>query len=303
MSVELETEVLKGVSRSFYLSLRFLPAAMRRPASVAYLLARLSDTIADSVSVSSDERLAALGLFLQQVRGSAETSAFPENLSEGVGNLSERRLLRESPKVLAALKSLTSEEQILIREVLETIVSGQVLDLQRFGKEDGNVRVLESAEALDDYTWRVAGCVGLFWTRLGFLTMGDHFSNHPRQELEDWAVDYGKGLQLVNILRDVPEDRRSGRCYLPVDDPENDDQILAEFRRWRKIAAGRISCGRRYAEKLSSKRLRFASVMPAAIAEETIKLLDISKVVELERRIKVTRGRIYLILLRELALG
>jgi farnesyl-diphosphate farnesyltransferase len=57
MRAELETEVLKGVSRSFYLSLRLLPLPMRRAAGIAYLLARTSDTIADSVSGSVGERI------------------------------------------------------------------------------------------------------------------------------------------------------------------------------------------------------------------------------------------------------
>ena len=41
-------DLLKSVSRSFYLSMRFLPLAMREPISLGYLLARFSDTIADA---------------------------------------------------------------------------------------------------------------------------------------------------------------------------------------------------------------------------------------------------------------
>lgn len=303
MSKELETEVLKGVSRSFYLSLRLLPKAMRHPASIAYLLARLSDTIADSVAVSRDERLAALDVFLRRVTGSEVRISFSERLMEGVGNPSERRLLEESQQVIAALESLGAEEQLLIRQVLETIISGQVLDLERFGDGEGRVCALESKEALDDYTWRVAGCVGLFWTRLGFHALGEGFSTHPQKELEDWAVNYGKGLQLVNILRDVPEDLRAGRCYLPVGDPEDHDAVFAEFQRWREVAMEKTSYGRRYAEALRSKRLRVASVLPAAIAEETIELLEVSSLAELEPRIRVPRSRVYLMFLRALALG
>jgi len=40
-------DVLKRVSRSFYLSLRVLPKKMRKPVGLAYLLARAADTIAD----------------------------------------------------------------------------------------------------------------------------------------------------------------------------------------------------------------------------------------------------------------
>src|SRR5256886_16708799 len=45
---ELRGRVLRSVSRSFYLSLRILPAGLREPLSLAYLLARATDTIADT---------------------------------------------------------------------------------------------------------------------------------------------------------------------------------------------------------------------------------------------------------------
>ena len=45
---ELLTATLKDVSRSFYLTLRVLPARIRTPIGLAYLLARTSDTVADT---------------------------------------------------------------------------------------------------------------------------------------------------------------------------------------------------------------------------------------------------------------
>ena len=304
MSKELETDVLKGVSRSFYLSLRFLPSAMRRPASIAYLLARLSDTIADSVSASADERLSALEHFSQQVKGEVDAVAIPESLIDGAANSSEKRLLRESVLLIAAMNSLAPEQQFLIQEVIDTITSGQRLDIERFElAEGGAIRVLSAVGDLDDYTWRVAGCVGLFWTRLGFLTMGAKFSNRSQDELEDLAVEYGKGLQLVNILRDLPEDLRAGRCYLPVNDPTDDVEVFAQFRHWREMASQKISYGRQYSEALRTKRLRVASVMPAAIGELTLCLLDVASLDDLQPRVKVSRKSVYRILLREIAFG
>ena len=43
--------LLRGVSRSFYLSIRLLPAPLRRPIAVAYLLARAADTLADTAEL------------------------------------------------------------------------------------------------------------------------------------------------------------------------------------------------------------------------------------------------------------
>ena len=53
-------DILKGVSRSFYLTIRVLPAGMRRPVAVAYLLARAADTIADTRALPPPQRLGAI---------------------------------------------------------------------------------------------------------------------------------------------------------------------------------------------------------------------------------------------------
>ena len=49
--------LLRGVSRSFYLTIRVLPRPVRGPIQLAYLLARAADTIADTGTLPSDVRL------------------------------------------------------------------------------------------------------------------------------------------------------------------------------------------------------------------------------------------------------
>ena len=99
-----------------------------------------------------------------------------------------------------------------MREVVGIIIGGQQLDLERFAGADGeNPVALADDAALEDYAWRVAGCVGAFWTKLGFLTMGERFSTAPARCLLEQGIAYGKGLQLVNILRDLPADLASGQ--------------------------------------------------------------------------------------------
>ena len=55
---QLNYALLQSVSRSFYLTLRILPAAVRPQIGLAYLLARTTDTIADTELVSLEQRLA-----------------------------------------------------------------------------------------------------------------------------------------------------------------------------------------------------------------------------------------------------
>ena len=61
--------LLSAVSRSFYLSMRFLPREMRSGVAVGYLLARATDTVADAVDMDCRERLALLRMMGETVAG------------------------------------------------------------------------------------------------------------------------------------------------------------------------------------------------------------------------------------------
>ena len=133
---------------------------------------------------------------------------------------------------------------------------------------------LKNDDDLEDYCYRVAGCVGAFWTRIGLLTMGSRFSDSNPDDLRDLGVRYGMGLQLVNILRDLPGDLANGRCYLPVADPTDRQQLAASRKDWLAHAAVWLESGRRYSSRLNQRRLRAASVLPALIGGDTVALLQ-----------------------------
>jgi len=71
---------------------------------------------------------------------------------------------------------------------------------------------LQTWKELDLYCYRVAGTVGLMMMRV---------FGSEKEEAEPRAVDLGRGMQLTNILRDVAEDARAGRIYLPTEEREN----------------------------------------------------------------------------------
>ena len=294
-----EKQRLKRVSRSFYLSLRLLPEPMRNAARVAYLLARISDTLADTVAVPLDLRIHALEKFRDSIRQKSKLLPWPGSLLDAVSNLHERDLLKCSNEILFQLKQLPHGEIELIDEVLETIISGQMLDLEYFSNADGlNPIAFQDEAALEDYTWRVAGCVGAFWTKLGFQTLGNRFSEVDRAELLVRGIAYGKGLQLVNILRDLPADLATGRCYLPVTNPEDVQAILDCHARWLIRAESWISEGERYAKTLKIRRLRAATRLPAMIAQSTLEAIRGASWQALQKRIKVPRYKVYQAMIR-----
>ncbi len=294
MSSQLNTEVLKGVSRSFYVSLRMLPKPMRGSASLAYLLARLSDTIADSAEMAVADRLEVLEEFRQAVMTEGAAVRISQEMIGATPDFKEKVLLERCGDVLEALGRVGEGERELIQEVLEIIIGGQRLDLQRFGGMRGREVIgLKNDDELEDYVWRVAGCVGVFWTKLGYLMMGERYSQAPEEVLVKLGRGYGEGLQLVNILRDLPKDLEGGRCYLPVRDPADIDELMKEWRRWEEVVGARLASGREYARCLVSRRLRVASGLPGLLGEETLGLMRGRGFRRLRGGVKVKRKRVY----------
>ena len=209
---ELLTDLLKDVSRSFYLTLRVLPKSIRSQIGLAYLLARTTDTIADTEIIPLDQRLKSLQALRERILG---TSSAPLNFGELAQRQSlpaERVLLEKCEASVALLQDLSEADLRLVREVVDIITGGQGLDLKRFaGSSAENIIALRTDEDLEDYTYRVAGCVGEFWTKMCRAHVFPNAKLGDTKLLAD-GVRFGKGLQLVNILRDLPADLKTGRC-------------------------------------------------------------------------------------------
>ena len=303
------TDLLREVSRSFYLTLWVLPAAVRTPISLAYLLARATDTVADASGVPVEARLDALESLGNWIRGDAvKRPDFSRFLGSDAGiTEAEGRLLSRLSSAVQLLELCDAFEQERIREVLAVIVSGQVLDLRRFGTvEPGTVRALATAADLDDYTYRVAGCVGEFWTRLCRKSVFPEPRLDDAKLLED-GVRFGKGLQLVNILRDLPRDLQAGRCYLPVSElsevgleprdllqPARSGALSPVYRRWLDLAESHLESGWRYTTSVprSCVRVRLACAWPVLIGIRTTGLLREGPVLEPRHRIKLDRSAV-----------
>lgn len=275
---------------------------MREGVSVAYLLARLSDTLADAEGHPHQARQVALQEYAAAVASLGPVRhVIPEAWIATSGAIpGERELLRRTSDLLAWLQVLDPAQQLLVREVLATIISGQFLDLERFaGAAHGTPVALTSAAELDDYAYRVAGSVGEFWTKLGYLTMAGRFSQNDEDAMIALGIRFGKGLQLVNILRDAIPDRAAGRIYLPVSGP-SDQALLECHREWHEIARGHVAAGHTYAAHQPQRRARAATLLPALLADDTLELLAQADLATLATKPKVGRGRVYRQLARAL---
>jgi farnesyl-diphosphate farnesyltransferase len=301
---KLQTAILRSVSRSFYLSIRLLPVRLREPVALAYLLARTTDTVADTAQISVTVRTETLKMLSNGIQGTASREVVIDLTASLVPlqeNAAERRLLRSLPDSLEWLEHAEAADRDDIRVVLEKITCGQMLDLERFNNPT-EIRALQSAADLDEYTYLVAGCVGEFWTRLCFRHIRD-FASLSEAEMLALGKRYGMALQLINVLRDAGSDLRAGRCYFPEEELSAVGlpaaQILSEserfqpiYQRWTEKTQDELECGMQYSRAIRNRRVRAATVLPALIGARTLALLLDAGKMALQRKIKVRRGEV-----------
>jgi farnesyl-diphosphate farnesyltransferase len=311
------TDLLKEVSRSFYLTMRILPAAIRPQISLAYLLARTTDTIADTEIISVEQRVEALEKLCARILGTSDAPLNFGELACNQGLPAERVLLERCEDALTLLAEFSSEDQKKIRDVLETITSGQKLDLKRFGAaSEKQIVALQTDAELDDYTYRVAGCVGEFWTKMCRTHL------FPNAKIDDAlllqnGIRFGKGLQLVNILRDLPRDLRNGRCYVPHENlcsanlAPRDLLSLESEARFRPVyeklltrAESHLTSGWDYTTSLprTQVRVRLACAWPILIGAKTIQKLRSANVLDANQRVKINRVEVRNLVVKSIAL-
>ena len=301
---QLRGPILRSVSRSFYLSVRILPKRLRDPVALGYLLARASDTIADTTDLPAESRVEKLRALARAIQGEALGDAIV-HLSESFAplqkNESERMLIESLQTCLDWLDQSEVDDREDIRAVLENINRGQVRDLELF-RDQKKLVALEKSADLDKYTYLVAGCAGEFWTRLCFRRL-KKFATRSENEMLELGKRYGMGLQLINILRDAGSDLRAGRCYFPNEELAtarmDASQILREperfqpiYRKWRENAERGIEAGMQYARAIRNRRVRAATALPALIGARTLALLRDAGATALHRKIKVPRREV-----------
>jgi farnesyl-diphosphate farnesyltransferase len=152
------------------------------------------------------------------VRGAIRSDFDPAAVSSSVdgGLPAERELLGRLPEVLAACRGLDPGDRTRGARVLLTLTGAMVEALERFPPEKGGrVGALETRADLDRYTYTNAGCVGEYWTDMVLAHRPRCARRWEPPVMRARGIRFGQGLQLVNVLRDLPRDLRIGRCYLP----------------------------------------------------------------------------------------
>lgn len=316
------TDVLADVSRAFYLSIWVLPSLVREPIGVAYLLARAADTLADNPQADPKVRLADLekwqtilaaksapeesrpfwDYLKAYVQEGAKSGALAAAVGTSPGSITkgEGRLLARLDDVYSLYLNLDFFAQQEALEVVSTLIEGMKLDLRSFPG------AFTTDEQLENYTYLVAGCVGQFWSRITA-----HYLHAIKPEdlssMENLGISFGKALQYVNVLRDMPRDIRCGRLYIPCSGLEkfleptqqNDAELSAfkaKLRPWIDKALDHFYDALLYIQKTprTALFLRLSTVWPVAIGLGT--LLEMACNPEwptFSKRVKVSRPWVY----------
>jgi phytoene synthase len=164
---------------SFYYSFLFLPPERRRAITALYAFCREVD---DAVDETSDDSVARTKLAWWRKELATMLAGAPTH-----------------PVTRALLPHM--ETYKLSGEHLAAIIDGMEMDLTQ-------TRYLDYA-GLKRYCWHVAGVVGI---------MSASIFGASRPETLQYAERLGLAFQLTNIIRDVGEDARKGRIYLPVNE-------------------------------------------------------------------------------------
>ena len=311
-------DILKRVSRSFYLTMAVLPDGVSKQVGLAYLFARAADSIADTCQVDRSARVLCLrqlkSQFLLDYLNWDEIVGVQTMMAPLQNSPGERALLEQLENCFRLFHSLEYQDQHEIRQLLPTLISGMEMDLTVFpGESEERVTALPTMADLDMYIYRVAGCVGVFWTNVMCTRLPRMRRRWDPESKGAIGIRFGKGLQLTNILKDLPKDLRRGRCYIPqtvLEEVGLQPQDLLDKRNISKfgpvlqklvgIALAHLDQGWFYTLSIPRMevRLRLACMWPILIALRSLHLLTTSKnVLDPAETLKISRLEVYRIML------
>lgn len=214
------SESLRQVSRTFSRPIELL-GELQRAVTCGYLLCRVIDTVEDEASFSLQQKEKLYEIFLAVLDGSVEAVDFSAAYEQTVRTVSpegregdaEHDLACSLPRVMRVLRALEPGQQRPLLRWVGEMSRGMAIYTRRQAEAEGSIVSLLSLGDLERYCYFVAGTVGHMLTDL-FVQQGNI---EPRRasRLRELAEDFGLGLQLVNILKDITDDRARGWSFIP----------------------------------------------------------------------------------------
>lgn len=218
--------MLPRVSRTFAPTIRMLPVGLNNVVTVAYLLCRVADTVEDSEVLNIKEKKALLNLYISIFKKDIDQPL--EKFMGGIKNLNsetdDENLVYNLPRIMNVYESFAPIFQKHIGLWVVEMSVGMRKYAQAAVKK--KFSFLGTMKDLDEYMYYVAGTVGYLLTEL-FSYYSKKITPALNKKLSLLAESFGKGLQLVNIIRDMASDLKRGQSYIP-------EELLEKYKLDRK---------------------------------------------------------------------
>jgi phytoene synthase len=185
-------------ARNFAYGIRLLPRDKRRALAAVYAFARRIDDIGDG-DLPPETKTAQLEQARDQVH--ALVAAAKDAKDGSAGHAAGHNGIDENDPVLVALLDSGTRFDVPLAAFTE-LIDGCLADVNQ-----------ASYKTFDDLLWYCRCVAG----SIGRLSLGIYGASHPEKQAK-MADDLGVALQITNILRDVREDFRNNRIYLPAED-------------------------------------------------------------------------------------
>jgi farnesyl-diphosphate farnesyltransferase len=224
----------------------------------------------------------------------------------------ENQLLKRLGECVTLFNNLNRSQQALVQRVLLAVITGMEMDMNFFGDSLEEIRAFPQKNHLCDYLLYIGGEPGRFWTD-ACLECFPHLKIKDQDLWRNRGVEFGMGLQMVNILRDIQADFRRGRCYisqdylseagLTLDDltqASNNEVFLTLYHELIDMTLDYLRNGILYLQEIPrwNWRLRAAVWWPLMIGLRTLELLRMEPApLKNQNPVKVKRWEIYEFLL------
>ena len=235
--------VLKETSRTFYIPITFLKADLKYSVASAYLVLRAIDEIEDHESIKNTTKYD----LLMQLSELFKRPCTQEEYFDIIAPVKEQ-LPEVSIRLVDWIQACPEGSRSLMMETASEMAFG----MAKWAKENWQVHTKED---LDDYTYYVAGCVGVYLSKLWNWSYGQETN-------EELAIGFGRGLQIVNILRNQKEDKeKRGVSFVP--DNWSRDQLFA-------YADENLAQADAYIETLTERSTILFCRLPLAFAHKSL---------------------------------
>ena len=301
-------QMLESVSRTFALSINYLPEDLQKPVGLAYLLFRVSDCLEDHQSMDAIRKVTLLELWAHVLEGEIPADELTNRLSDLDSKDPEVYVAQHAGDLMDYLYKLPPE----LQEMMVTRVKRSTLGMSRWQRQGPFVK---NVEELDDYMHQVAGRVGYLMTDIyAWYSPKIH---EAKDELLPMSRDIGLGLQTVNVIRGLRNDYERGWVFVPgtfLDqygltrdqffDPNYEDQAINVVNMLAEKAQLHLDYGLAYIAEFPRylHRIRLANIWPLFFA---IKTLAISRnnIDVIRNEVKISRQDVKEIIQKTTLLG